>query len=249
MLFKEVSPGSKENKHKGQGEPERKRRRIIVMDSDVDDSDNDESFKPSKDDVEDQDDDESSGDSEGEPSTGEEEPDSSPVKGSSKRKMSSKGGAGAKRGKATSSLVSTPVSKFSSGQQSFLSSPAAASPSPLPGVCDSTKKKLAMFSGPAGDSQDSAQQFSHSNLAFLKPGNIKDREKRPVDHPDYDPKTLYVPPDFLAKQTPTQRQWWELKSQHYDVVLFFKMGKFYELFHMDADTGVKELNVVYMKGN
>merc|ERR1719189_1841914 len=151
----EVSPGSKENKHKGQGEPERKRRRIIVMDSDVDDSDNDESFKPSKDDVEDQDDDESSGDSEGEPSTGEEEPDSSPVKGSSKRKMSSKGGAGAKRGKATSSLVSTPVSKFSSGQQSSFCSPAAASPSPLPGVCDSTKKKLAMFSGPAGDSQDS----------------------------------------------------------------------------------------------
>ena len=26
------------------------------------------------------------------------------------------------------------------------------------------------------------------------------------------------------------------------------MGKFYELFHMDADVGVAELNLIYMKG-
>ena len=31
------------------------------------------------------------------------------------------------------------------------------------------------------------------------------------------------------------------------MVLFFKMGKFYELFHMDADVGVAELNLLYMK--
>ncbi|GLD91752.1 hypothetical protein PINS_up000285 [Pythium insidiosum] len=33
-----------------------------------------------------------------------------------------------------------------------------------------------------------------------------------------------------------------------DTVLFFKVGKFYELFHMDADIGFKELNLIYMKG-
>ena len=33
------------------------------------------------------------------------------------------------------------------------------------------------------------------------------------------------------------------------MILFFKMGKFYELFHMDADVGVKELNLVYMRGD
>lgn len=43
------------------------------------------------------------------------------------------------------------------------------------------------------------------------------------------------------------RQWWELKEDHFDTVLFFKMGKFYEFFHMDADVGVKELGLVYMK--
>eukprot|EP00499_Haloplacidia_sp_CaronLabIsolate_P005493 CAMPEP_0196784858 /NCGR_PEP_ID=MMETSP1104-20130614/17981_1 /TAXON_ID=33652 /ORGANISM="Cafeteria sp., Strain Caron Lab Isolate" /LENGTH=63 /DNA_ID=CAMNT_0042155149 /DNA_START=1 /DNA_END=188 /DNA_ORIENTATION=+ len=34
-----------------------------------------------------------------------------------------------------------------------------------------------------------------------------------------------------------------------DTVLFFKVGKFYELFHMDADVGVRELDCLYMKGD
>lgn len=68
------------------------------------------------------------------------------------------------------------------------------------------------------------------------------------------------------------RQWWVLKSQHFDTILFFKVGKFYELYHMvirylfslllktslshlyvlyfrkDAEVGVKELGFTFMKG-
>ena len=33
-----------------------------------------------------------------------------------------------------------------------------------------------------------------------------------------------------------------------DTILFFKVGKFYELFHMDADVGMSELDLIYMKG-
>lgn len=44
------------------------------------------------------------------------------------------------------------------------------------------------------------------------------------------------------------RQWWILKSDNFDCVLFFKVGKFYELYHMDADVGVTELGFTYMKG-
>lgn len=44
------------------------------------------------------------------------------------------------------------------------------------------------------------------------------------------------------------RQWWVIKSQNYDSILFFKVGKFYELYHMDADVGVKELGFTYMRG-
>ncbi|XP_068619539.1 probable DNA mismatch repair protein Msh6 isoform X2 [Battus philenor] len=39
-----------------------------------------------------------------------------------------------------------------------------------------------------------------------------------------------------------------MKSAHFDCVLFFKVGKFYELYHMDAAVGVNELGFSYMKG-
>ncbi|XP_054714457.1 DNA mismatch repair protein Msh6-like [Uloborus diversus] len=44
------------------------------------------------------------------------------------------------------------------------------------------------------------------------------------------------------------KQWWDMKIDHYDTVLFFKVGKFYELYHMDAVIGVKELGLSFMKG-
>lgn len=39
---------------------------------------------------------------------------------------------------------------------------------------------------------------------WLQPKNIMDRERCRADHPDYDPRTLYVPESFLAQQTPVR---------------------------------------------
>ena len=33
------------------------------------------------------------------------------------------------------------------------------------------------------------------------------------------------------------------------LIMEFKVGKFYELFHMDADVGMTELDLIYMKGS
>ncbi len=44
------------------------------------------------------------------------------------------------------------------------------------------------------------------------------------------------------------RQWWEIKSQNFGVLLFFKVGKFYELYHHDAVVTVEELHLTYMRG-
>ena len=38
-----------------------------------------------------------------------------------------------------------------------------------------------------------------------------------------------------GKQTPAMQQWFEIKSQHPECILFFRMGDFYELFHDDAE--------------
>ena len=42
---------------------------------------------------------------------------------------------------------------------------------------------------------------------------------------------------------------WEFKAKHFDSVLLFKMGKFYEMFEMDAHTGAEVLGLLYMKVN
>ncbi|XP_020234813.1 DNA mismatch repair protein MSH6 [Cajanus cajan] len=85
-------------------------------------------------------------------------------------------------------------------------------------------------------------------LRFLKVDRRDAKRRRPGDD-NYDSKTLYLPPDFLKNLSDGQKQWWDFKSKHMDKVLFFKMGKFYELFEMDAHVGVKELDLQYMKGD
>jgi DNA mismatch repair protein MSH6 len=81
---------------------------------------------------------------------------------------------------------------------------------------------------------------------FLKPENIKDKNGNTPDSPQYDSNTLYVPPDFLKKQTPAMRQFWDFKSQNFDKVLFFKLGKFYEMFYDDAIIGNQILDLNWM---
>ncbi|KAK2970286.1 hypothetical protein RJ640_021748, partial [Escallonia rubra] len=97
---------------------------------------------------------------------------------------------------------------------------------------------------------DAAERFGMreaEKFHFL--GEVRrDANKRRPGDLDYDPSTLYLPPTFLKSLTGGQRQWWEFKSKHMDKVLFFKMGKFYELFEMDAHIGAKELDLQYMKG-
>ncbi|KAH9730731.1 DNA mismatch repair protein MSH6 [Citrus sinensis] len=60
--------------------------------------------------------------------------------------------------------------------------------------------------------------------------DLRDAKRRRPGDVYYDPRTLYLPPDFLRNLSEGQ------------------MGKFYELFEMDAHVGAKELDLQYMKG-
>ncbi|KAL3653095.1 Mismatch repair protein msh3 [Castilleja foliolosa] len=84
-----------------------------------------------------------------------------------------------------------------------------------------------------------------SKFEWLHPSRIKDANGRKPGDPLYDKKTLYIPPDALRNLTASQKQYWDVKRQYMDVVLFFKVktqGKFYELYELDAETGHKELD-------
>lgn len=61
--------------------------------------------------------------------------------------------------------------------------------------------------------------------------------------PGYDGRTLYIPNSQWTKFTPFERQYWEHKVKLFDTVLFFKKGKFYELYENDADIASREFNL------
>ncbi|KAL4885576.1 muts domain V-domain-containing protein [Aspergillus karnatakaensis] len=67
--------------------------------------------------------------------------------------------------------------------------------------------------------------------------NIRDIDNNPAGHPDYDPRTLYIPPLAWSKFSPFEKQYWEIKQKFWDTVVFFKKGKFYELYENDATIG------------
>lgn len=67
--------------------------------------------------------------------------------------------------------------------------------------------------------------------------HMEDADRHPVDHPDYDPRTLYIPPGAWNGFSPFEKQYWEIKSKFWDTIVFFKKGKFYELYEKDASIG------------
>ena len=47
----------------------------------------------------------------------------------------------------------------------------------------------------------------------------------------------------MAELTPMMKQYWKVKEQHPDCLLFFRLGDFYEMFHDDAKLGAEELGL------
>jgi len=53
--------------------------------------------------------------------------------------------------------------------------------------------------------------------------------------------------DSLQQHTPMMRQYLRIKAQHPDMLLFYRMGDFYELFHDDAEKAARLLGITLTK--
>ncbi|KAJ8077123.1 DNA mismatch repair protein msh6 [Marasmius tenuissimus] len=85
------------------------------------------------------------------------------------------------------------------------------------------------------------KKSAESPYSFLL--DVKDKDGRRPGDPKYDPRTLYVPPKVWKEFTPFEKQFWEIKQNHYDTVLFFQKGKFFELYEDDARIGHREFDL------
>jgi DNA mismatch repair protein MutS len=52
-----------------------------------------------------------------------------------------------------------------------------------------------------------------------------------------------TPDQSLARQTPMMQQYWRIKAEYPDMLLFYRMGDFYELFHADAEKAARLLDI------
>ncbi|KAF2110445.1 muts domain V-domain-containing protein [Lophiotrema nucula] len=67
--------------------------------------------------------------------------------------------------------------------------------------------------------------------------NIQDADRHSPGHPEYDPRTIFIPPLAWTKFSAFEKQYWEIKQKFWDTIVFFKKGKFYELYENDATIG------------
>ena len=67
--------------------------------------------------------------------------------------------------------------------------------------------------------------------------NVLDADRNAPGHPDFDPRTVYIPPAAWREFSPFEKQYWEIKQKFWDTIVFFKKGKFYELYENDATIG------------
>ena len=51
------------------------------------------------------------------------------------------------------------------------------------------------------------------------------------------------------KVTPSRRQYLNIKAQHPDAIVFFRLGDFYETFDQDAEVAARELETRLVSGN
>ncbi|KAF7338601.1 DNA mismatch repair protein [Mycena venus] len=100
---------------------------------------------------------------------------------------------------------------------------------------------------------------TESPYSFLQ--DIRDKDGNRPNDPKYDPRTLYIPPKAWKEFTPFEKQacffffplgpsastclwqFWEIKQNHYDTILFFQKGKFFELYEDDARIGHQEFDL------
>ncbi|KAK7544389.1 muts domain V-domain-containing protein [Phyllosticta citribraziliensis] len=91
--------------------------------------------------------------------------------------------------------------------------------------------------GKAAPPKKQKAHMSEPEQRYTWLATVMDADRNPPGHPDYDPRTLYIPPGAWAKFSPFEKQYWEIKCKFWDTIVFFKKGKFYELYENDATIG------------
>ena len=90
-------------------------------------------------------------------------------------------------------------------------------------LLDSGKRLKLLQNTTTGNKNYREVSDTTSKFEWLDPSQIRDANRKWPGDAVYDKRTLYIPPDVLNKMSASQKQYWSIKCQYMDVVLFFKV--------------------------
>jgi DNA mismatch repair protein MSH6 len=88
-----------------------------------------------------------------------------------------------------------------------------------------------------GSSEEKRSTLEAERFSFLV--DVRDKNGLKRGEEGYDPSTLHIPESAYRKFTPFEKQFWDIKKNYFDAIVFFKKGKFYELYEDDAEISAK----------
>jgi len=69
---------------------------------------------------------------------------------------------------------------------------------------------------------------------WLKDLHVRDKNMKKIGQEGYDPTSLYIPEHELKGNTAVMRQYWDIKKNHFDKLVAFKLWKFYFFYFNDG---------------
>ncbi|KAL8417895.1 hypothetical protein RB594_001492 [Gaeumannomyces avenae] len=112
-------------------------------------------------------------------------------------------------------------------------------PAPAPQPGDKAPRKPAPKAAAAFKHKDSKPHTKKSEQddRYVWLASIRDMDGNKPEDAEFNPATIYIPPSAWKNFSPFEKQYWEIKQKLWDTVVFFKKGKFYELYENDATIG------------
>lgn len=139
---------------------------------------------------------------------------------------------------------SPPPKKKKGPTKAKASPPSSSKPTaPRPMLASASSSSMTFLTGAERKAENAKEQKQSTEQPFDFLLDPRDKEGNRPGEPNYDPRTLKVPKSAWNSFTPFEKQFWEIKQNHYDTVLFFQKGKFYELYENDATLGANEFSL------
>ena len=123
-----------------------------------------------------------------------------------------------------------------------------ASPRPKPGSAATISNTFAARSQPSPHQTQKSIHTLKRPWWWLEDCHVRDASMRRPEDPEFDPSTVFIPHDAASQFTDFQKQYWEIKKVNFDMLIFAKLGKFYEAYENDAEIAHRRLGLNYTHG-